>query len=279
LLSSGLSPSGLERGCIVPKEAAVESSDAIARLYSIYGKKVYMLAYGMSGDSALAQDVLQDTFVQIIKGFPGFRGDSTEGTWIYAIAKNECLRHLARIRRGSIDSLQGLIDTAASPEPPGMNELERRWYTAQVKEGCLLGLLRCLSFSRRMAFILSILFALPARDVSIILGKSENSVRILACRARQKIRDFLCANCSLYDPGNACRCEGFISFSLKNAWIKEYRPEYCAEAIESELKAIKSEVMLYTSFLDRDESPAGLGDILSKLSGREYSVLRKQKVK
>jgi RNA polymerase sigma factor (sigma-70 family) len=181
-------------------------NDVFARLYSTYGKKVYMLAYGMSGDSKLAQDVVQDTFARVIAGFDGFRGDSSVGTWIYAIAKNECLRNMARIRRGSVDSLQDLIDTAASAEPPGLGALERKWYTTQVKEGCLLGLLRCLSFHQRMAFTLSILFDLPARDVSIILKKSANSVRILASRARAKIKDFLCANCSLYDPQNACRC-------------------------------------------------------------------------
>ncbi len=254
-------------------------SDVFARLYSAYGKKVYVLAYGMSGDSKLAQDVVQDTFVRVIAGFDGFRGDSAVGTWIYAIAKNECLRNMARIRRGSIDSLQGLIDTAASAEPPGLCVLERKWYTSQVKEGCLLGLLRCLSFYQRMAFILSILFDLPVRDVSIILKKSANSVRILASRARAKIKDFLCANCSLYDPENACRCGSFISFSLKNAWIKEYSPAHSPEAIESELKAIKNEVMLYKSLFDRGELPAGLETLLSRLRGKDYSILEKQKVK
>ncbi len=253
-------------------------NDTFARLYSNYGKKVYLLAYGMSGDSKLAQDVVQDTFVRVIAGFDGFRGDSAAGTWIYAIAKNECLRNMARIRRGSVDSLQGLIDTAASAEPPGLRALERKWYTAQVKEGCLLGLLRCLSFHQRMAFILSILFDLPVRDVSIILGKSVNSVRILASRARAKIKDFLCANCSLYDPENACRCGSFISFSLKNAWIKEYDPAHSPKAIETELKAIKNEVMLYKSILDHGELPIGLESLLSRLQEKGFSVLKKQKV-
>jgi hypothetical protein len=186
---------------------------------------------------------------------------------------------MARARRGSIDSLQGLIDTAGSAEPPGLSELERAWYTDQVKEGCLLGLLRCLSFFQRMAFILLVLFDLPVRDVSVILKKSPNSVRILASRARMKIKSFLCANCSLYDPKNACRCANFISFSLKKAWIKEHGPGQSPRAVESELKAIKSEVMLYKDLFERGQPPAGLENLLSRLEEKGFSVLGGKKVK
>lgn len=233
-------------------------NDALAGLYAEYGKRVHRLAYGISGDSELARDVVQDTFVQVAKGLEGFRGNSSVETWIYAIAKNECMRNMARIRRGSIRALQAVIDTAASPEPPGLVAIERGWYAAQVKEGCLLGLLRCLSFYQRMAFILCILFDLPAREVSRILKKSTNSVRILASRARAKIKDFLCANCSLYDSENACRCESFIAFSIKNDWIKKYDPEHPPAAIEAELAVIKNEVLLYKGLFDRGEPAPSL---------------------
>lgn len=92
----------------------------------------------------------------------------------------------------------------------------------QVKDGCLLGLLRCLSLNQRIAFILKVLFDIPIEDVALIIDKSKNSTRILICRARKNLREFLCRNCSLYSEDNHCKCENLILFSLKQGWVEKY---------------------------------------------------------
>jgi RNA polymerase sigma-70 factor (ECF subfamily) len=48
-----------------------------------------------------ADEVLQNTFIKIFKGFKNFRGDAKLYTWLYRIATNECLTFLKKRKRHS----------------------------------------------------------------------------------------------------------------------------------------------------------------------------------
>jgi len=64
-----------------------------------YRDKVFRLCYAMLGDRSAAEETAQEVFVRIWKALPGYRGESSLSTWIYAIARNACLT--ARKRRAS----------------------------------------------------------------------------------------------------------------------------------------------------------------------------------
>jgi RNA polymerase sigma factor (sigma-70 family) len=67
---------------------------AHAELYAAFGGAVFTLARRMLASKALAEDVLQETFVEVICNIDRFRGDADVGTWIKRIAINKCLMHL-----------------------------------------------------------------------------------------------------------------------------------------------------------------------------------------
>lgn len=66
------------------------------RLVEEYGTKVFRLAYSMLGDRAAAEDLAQEVFLRIWKGLPGYRGEASLATWVFAIARNTCLSHRRR---------------------------------------------------------------------------------------------------------------------------------------------------------------------------------------
>ena len=188
-------------------------------IYNSYHSKVYNLAYRMTGNHSDAEDIMQETFVQVFKNLDHFKAKSTIYTWIYKIAKNITLRHIEKKKRTSFAKLEDMLMEAASPVTDDVSENEKSLYISQVKEGCLTGLIRCLSFQQRLVFILHVLLNVPVKNVADIIEKSENATRILIHRSRQNIKDFLCKNCSVYDAGNSCQCENMINFSLKQGWI------------------------------------------------------------
>ena len=47
---------------------------------------------GYTNDTEQAKDLVQETFISVWKGLPGFRNESQVGTWIFRIATNLCLR-------------------------------------------------------------------------------------------------------------------------------------------------------------------------------------------
>ena len=138
-----------------------------------------------------------------------------------------------------------LIDKTSSPVSEEIPEKEKWQYIMQVKDGCLSGLLRCLSLQQRLTFILNVLLDLPLEDVASVIDKSVNATRILVHRSRQNIKNFLCKNCSLYDARNPCRCENLINFSLKQNWIGLPDTSNALEQAEKEIKSLKSVVGLY----------------------------------
>lgn len=189
-------------------------------LYDSYGEKIYNLAYRMTGDIEDATDITQETFFQVFRHIEAFREESHLFTWIFTIARNECLKLLAGRRRTSFSSFEEMIQSARQVKSPdGLSETDRQYLIDQIKEGCLTGLIRCLSIDQRTAFILSVLLKIEIEDVAAIMNRSEGAVRVLVHRARTNIKMFLCKNCSQYNPANHCHCEDLIGFSLKKDWI------------------------------------------------------------
>jgi RNA polymerase sigma-70 factor (ECF subfamily) len=67
---------------------------AHAELYALFAAPVFTLARRMLASRAAAEDVLQETFVEVLCKVGGFRGDAEVGTWIKRIAINKCLMHV-----------------------------------------------------------------------------------------------------------------------------------------------------------------------------------------
>ena len=66
-------------------------------LYAQYHAMVLQLCMGfMKGDQALAQDLLQEIFINTWNALSGYRGDASYKTWIYRITVNTCLQYIRK---------------------------------------------------------------------------------------------------------------------------------------------------------------------------------------
>lgn len=255
-------------------------------LYAAYGPKIYNLAYRMVGDHQDAEDITQETFIRVCRHIDQFREDSQLYTWIYAIAKNLCQRLLKQKQKHTFAALEALLYSAQAEETTEtFSDREKQILLNQIKEGCFTGLLRCLSFYQRLAFVLHVLLHLPIKDVAAILDKSEGATKVLVHRARQNLKDFLCQRCSLYEPNNPCRCENLMSFSLAQGWIKKPAGQQWEEAytiaprtIEAEVEGMRKITELYKTLIDQippDDLGRRIQDIIQ---GEDWAILSPQKV-
>ena len=89
--------------------------DSFKHLYGEYQNFVYRRAYSMLGDSAAAEDVTQNTFIQVYRNLHSFRGGEFR-VWLYRIVTNACYDELrrrqrhARLRPISIDAYSSDTD-------------------------------------------------------------------------------------------------------------------------------------------------------------------------
>lgn len=63
-------------------------------LYHAFSTPVYTLAIRVLRKPDLAEEILQDTFIEVLQKLDSFRGEAPLGAWIRTIAMNKCLMHL-----------------------------------------------------------------------------------------------------------------------------------------------------------------------------------------
>jgi RNA polymerase sigma-70 factor (ECF subfamily) len=69
---------------------------AFERLYQLHSARVYALCLRMTGNTAEAEDLMQDVFLMVFCKIHTFRGDSAFSTWLHRIAVNLTLMRLRK---------------------------------------------------------------------------------------------------------------------------------------------------------------------------------------
>lgn len=78
------------------KLAAKEYRVAFEHLLERYKERVFRLALSIVRNETQAEDMTQEIFLRIWKALPGYQGQASLSTWIYAISRNRCLTDLRK---------------------------------------------------------------------------------------------------------------------------------------------------------------------------------------
>jgi RNA polymerase sigma-70 factor (ECF subfamily) len=99
--------------------AAINHGDVAAfdALYSRYRHWVAGLAARFTGDNDSALDVLQETFLYLLRKFPGFRLTANFKTFLYPAVRNLSIAAKRKTARAQGDD-PAALDQIPAPEPP-----------------------------------------------------------------------------------------------------------------------------------------------------------------
>jgi RNA polymerase sigma-70 factor, ECF subfamily len=161
---------GLLEGCREGRPEAFE------RLYEQTGARMKSLAANLLGNTADAEDAVQETFLKIYRGARGFQGSAAVSTWAYRILINTCYDALRRRRRRPEDlPADGLeLTAAAGADHPLRLSLEKA-----VRE---------LPERERSAFLLVEVEGLSHREAAEVLEVPEATSRTLLFSARGRLK-------------------------------------------------------------------------------------------
>jgi RNA polymerase sigma-70 factor, ECF subfamily len=117
--------------------AAINSGDAAAFevLYFRYRDWVVALAFRFTGDSDAALDVMQDTFLYVLKKFPGFRLTANFKTFLYPAVRNLSIaarNKAARYQSNSEDGEQ--LETIVGPSTVSGESRDLEFVLARLPE-------------------------------------------------------------------------------------------------------------------------------------------------
>ena len=155
---------------------------AFDELVTRWQKRIWRHAYHLIGQEDAAWDVVQDTWVGIIKGISKLRDVASFPRWAFRIASNKCADWIRREqkRREGYDSL------AQEPQAPAQEAL-RRNHT----QGSLTAALELLPADRRALLSLRHVEGFTTAEIAGILGIPEGTVKSRFHSARKQLRELM----------------------------------------------------------------------------------------
>lgn len=133
-------------------------------------------------DHALADDLAQDTFIQVYRNLRQFRGDAKFATWIYRIAYNTFLAHV-RSAHPEEELPEQLPEDDSGPSLAQASAMKMDLAKA----------LATLSEGERAAIIQCYYRDLSHEEAAYVLGCPLGTVKTNVLRAKQKLRAVLAA--------------------------------------------------------------------------------------
>jgi RNA polymerase sigma-70 factor (ECF subfamily) len=162
----------------------VLAGDPVAErtFYDSHVDRIYRLAYRMTGDSTLAEDFTQDTFVRAFDRLSSFQGKSALSTWLHSVAVSVILNGLRKIkklhsREEGKEDLEMMGDTSQNPNP----DMKRLLYRA----------IDTLSDQLRLIFIMHDVEGYKHREIADSLDIPVGTSKARLARAHDELRTIL----------------------------------------------------------------------------------------
>ena len=149
-------------------------------LYRAYAPGMYSMARRMLASSSHAEDVLQETFVEVIRKIESYRGEAELGHWIKRIAVNKCLMHLRSAwvsRRAADDSAIERAENMAGNDKDLALDLEQA--------------LRLLPDTSRAVVWLHDVEGYTHKEIGGLMGRTTSFSKSQLARAHERLRGLL----------------------------------------------------------------------------------------
>lgn len=170
-----------------------QQGDAVAfeRLYRLHSRRVYSLCLRMVGNTAEAEDLTQEAFLQLFRKIATFRGESAFSTWLHRLAVNVVLMKL-RKKSGTETSLEEVTEPDEESGGPrrdfGAPDLT---LTGSIDRLNLQRAVEQLPPGYKAVFVLHDMQGYEHNEIATIMGCSIGNSKSQLHKARMRLRELL----------------------------------------------------------------------------------------
>jgi RNA polymerase sigma-70 factor (ECF subfamily) len=176
------------------RRAQQGDADAFERIYRLHGRRVFALCLRMVGNTAEAEDLTQEEFLQLYRKIGTFRGESAFSTWLHRLSVNVVLMRLRKktIVAASLDEPNEPDDEASAPKKDiGMEDLR---LSGSVDRVNLERAVQQLSPGYRSVFVLHDVQGYEHNEIASIMKCSIGNSKSQLHKARMRLRELLHEN-------------------------------------------------------------------------------------
>lgn len=161
-------------------------------LYRLYSKAMYNISLRMLGTVENAEDVLQNSFIDVFSKLDTFRFESSIGAWIKRIVINNCINYLKKRR---LEFSELTENTAFVPADGDASDLSgvslSDMSNSHLDVAKIQKAIQLLPDGYRVVFTLYAMEGYDHEEIGSILGVTEATSKSQYSRAKAKLRDVL----------------------------------------------------------------------------------------
>lgn len=171
-------------------QAQAGDHHAFAQLYALHKRRIYSLCLRMVSNSAEAEDLTQEAFLQLHRKIATFRGDSAFSTWLHRLAVNVVLMHL-RKKGLPLMSLDEAMEPAHDDGPGRSFGAPDLSLSGSIDRLALERAVADLPAGYRLIFVLHDVEGYEHNEIAAMLDCSIGNSKSQLHKARLKLRDAL----------------------------------------------------------------------------------------
>lgn len=178
----------MARTAVEPRSGSTSADAVFDAWFERHGDELRSFSTRLTGNPAVAEDVVQETFARAWSHIDQLREREEVGPWLYRVARNLCVdSHRARRRLVSSDTLPGRVEEGDRPEAADpLRHVELEEERQLVREA-----LASLTDRHRDVLFLRDIEGMAYDDLGRRHGLSADSARAVLARARRRLRDEL----------------------------------------------------------------------------------------
>ena len=168
------------------QQAAAGQMAAFDILYQRHHRRVYSLCLRMTSNTAEAEDLAQEVFIQLYRKIGSFRGESAFTTWLHRLTVNQVLMHFrkrgVRLEQTTDDGEVPVQVVMGTANPQQMPVVDRIALEAAI---------RALPPGYRTVFVLHDVEGHEHEEIARMLKCSVGTSKSQLHKARMKLRTLL----------------------------------------------------------------------------------------
>ena len=165
-------------------------AEAFRVLYDRHKRRVYSLCLRMTANTAEAEDLAQEAFLQLYRKIGTFRGESAFSTWLHRLAVNVVLMHL-RKKTLPVTSLEETTQSTDEDSPKKDFGAEDLSLAGSIDRLQLQRAVEDLPPGYRTIFVLHDVEGYEHNEIANLVGCSVGNSKSQLHKARLKLRDLL----------------------------------------------------------------------------------------
>ena len=164
-------------------------ASAFQALYDLHKRRVYSLCLRMTANTATAEDLTQEAFLQLFRKIGTFRGESAFSTWLHRMAVNVVLMQLRKKGLAVVPLEETTESEDESPKKePGADDVR---LAGAIDRMQLQNAIAELPPGYRTIFLLHDVEGYEHNEIADIVGCSIGNSKSQLHKARMKLRDLL----------------------------------------------------------------------------------------